>query len=76
MRGKSHGIFLGTHEAAIFEAQGGQIGAGRFSHLSDLRNTAAAIQTRQDAVSLALSRLQGMEPMVGQRVREICQSVL
>jgi hypothetical protein len=76
MRGKSHGIFMGTHQAAIFEAQGGQIGAGGFSHLSDLRATAAAIQTRQDAFNLALNRLQGMMPQIGPRVREICQPVL
>ena len=30
LRGNSHGIFQGTHEAALFEAQGGQIGPGGF----------------------------------------------
>jgi len=76
LRGKSHGIFQGTHEAAIFEAQGGQIGAGGFSHLDDLRATAQAIQSRQDALNLALNRLNGIEPAVASRVREVCQPLL
>jgi hypothetical protein len=76
MRGNSHGIFQGTHEAALFEAQGGQIGPGGFSHLGDLRSTAQAIQTRQDALNLALNRLQGIEPALGSRVKDICQPVL
>jgi hypothetical protein len=76
LRGNSHGIFQGTHEAAIFEAQGGQIGPGGFSHLDDLRRTAAAIQTRQDALNLALNRLNGIDSAVGSRVKEVCQPLL
>src|SRR5438105_3171200 len=76
IRGNSHSIFQGTHEAAIFEAQGGQIGAGGFSHLNDLRQTAAAIQTRQDTLNLALNRLQGIAPSLGGRIRSICDPLL
>jgi len=76
MRGNSHGIFQGTHEAAIFEAQGGTIGPDGFSHIDDLRATAQAIQTRQDALNLALNRLNGIDAAVGSRVREVCQPLL
>jgi hypothetical protein len=76
MRGKSHGIFQGSQEAALFEAQAGQIGPGGFDHLDDVRKTAAAIQTRQDAVNLALNRLQGIDSALGGRLRAICQPVL
>lgn len=76
LRGNSHGIFQGTHEAALFEAQGGQIGPGGFSHINDLRATAQAIQTRQAALELALNRLGGMEPALGPRLRAICQPLL
>jgi hypothetical protein len=76
LRGNSHGIFQGTHEAAIFEAQGGQIGPGGFSHIEDLRGTALAIQTRLDALNLALNRLNGIDTAVGSRVKEACQPIL
>jgi hypothetical protein len=76
MRGKSHGIFQGTHEGAIFEAQGGQIGAGGFSHLKDLQETAKAIQTRQDALNLALNRINGIDPALSPRLRSLCEPVL
>ncbi len=76
MRGNSHGIFQGTHEAAIFEAQGGQIGPGGFSHLNDLRATAIAIQSRQDALNLALNRINGIDQAVGTRIKEVVQPLL
>jgi hypothetical protein len=72
MRGNSHGIFHGTDEAALFEAQGGQIGPGRFNHLDSLRQTAAAIETRQDA----LNRLQGLDGALGSRLKQLCDPVL
>jgi hypothetical protein len=76
MNGDAHGIYQGTHEAALFEAQGGQIGAGGFNHLDSLRQTAAAIQTRQDALNAALGRLRGLDPLLGDRVKQICQPIL
>jgi hypothetical protein len=76
MRGNSHGIFQGTHEAALFEAQGGQIGPGGFNHLDSLRQTAAAIQTRQNALNLALNRLQGLDGALGSRLKQLCDPVL
>lgn len=76
LRGNSHGIFQGTHEAVIFEAQGGQIGPGGFSHLDDLRATAQAIETRQDALNLALNRINGLDSAVGSRIKEVCQPLL
>jgi hypothetical protein len=72
MRGNSHGIFQGTHEAASFEARGGQIGPGGFNHLDSLRQTAAAIETRQDA----LNRLQGLDGALGSRLKQLCDPVL
>jgi hypothetical protein len=76
MRGDAHGIFQGTHEAAIFEAQGGQIGPGGFNHLQSLRQAMLAIQTRQDTLNLALNRINGIEPALGVRLRSICQPLL
>jgi hypothetical protein len=76
MRGNSHGIFQGSHEAALFEAQGGQIGPGGFNHLNDVKTTAQAIQTRQDALNLALNRINGVNPSIGSRLRDVCAPVL
>ncbi len=76
LRGEAHGIFQGTHEAALFEAQGGQIGPGGFDHLNSLRQTAAAIQTRQDALNLALNRIQGIDAPLGGRLRSLCDPIL
>jgi hypothetical protein len=76
MRGDAHGIFQGTHEAAIFEAQGGQIGPGGFNHLESLRQATAAIQSRQDSLNLALNRINGLFPGIGVRLRTICQPLL
>lgn len=76
MRGNSHGIFQGSHEAASFEARGGQIGPGGFNHLDSLRQTAAAIETRQNALNLALNRLQGLDGALGSRLKQLCDPVL
>ncbi len=76
LRGDSHGIFQGTHEAALFEAQGGQIGSGGFDHLDDMRKTAAAIQARQDALNLALNRIQGIDAPIGSRLKSLCDPIL
>ncbi|MEG3627097.1 hypothetical protein [Streptomyces poriticola] len=75
-RGAMHGIYQGSHEAALFEAQGGVIGPGGFNHLGDVLNTARNIQGNRDAVELALNRLQGVGPAVGVRVRMLCDPVL
>src|SRR5215469_3675193 len=76
LNGDSHGIFQGTHEAALFEAQGGQIGPGGFDHLDSLRRTAAAIETRQDALNLALNRIQGINGSLGGRLKSLCDPIL
>ena len=75
-RGVVHGIYQGSHEAALFEAQGGVIGPGGFDHLNSVVQTARAIQTSRDALDLALNRLQGVEPAVGVRVRALCDPLL
>ncbi|KGN39708.1 hypothetical protein [Knoellia aerolata] len=75
-RGAIHGIYQGSHEAALFEAQGGMIGPGGFNHLQSVIDSAAAIQTRQDAANLALNRINGVDPVLGPRVRALCQPVL
>ena len=76
LRGEVHGIFRGTHEAALFEAQGGQIGPGGFDHLNSLRQGITAIQTRQDALNLALDRIQGIDSPLGTRLKSICDPIL
>ncbi|MEU2062375.1 hypothetical protein [Streptomyces sp. NPDC013455] len=75
-RGALHGIFQGSHEAALFEAQGGVIGPGGFNHLGSVLQTAQAIETRRDAAILALNRIQGVEPALGVRVRALVEPVL
>ncbi|MCX5328576.1 hypothetical protein [Streptomyces sp. NBC_00140] len=75
-RGAMHGIYQGSHEAALFEAQGGVIGPGGFNHLGDVLNTARNIQSNRDAAELALNRLQGVGPALGVRVRSLCDPVL
>jgi hypothetical protein len=75
-RGLMHGIYQGSHEAALFEAQGGVIGPGGFNHLASVMQTATAIQARQDATELALNRLQGLDPAISSRVRALCEPVL
>lgn len=75
-RGALHGVFQGSHEAALFEAQGGVIGPGGFNHLGSVLQTAQAIETRQDTAVLALNRLQGIDPALGTRVGALCDPVL
>src|SRR3954447_18236075 len=75
-RGLLHGVYQGSHEAAIFEAQGGTIGPGGFNHLQSVVDSATAIQTRQDAANLALNRINGVDPVLGPRVRALCQPIL
>lgn len=75
-RGVIHGVYQGSHEAAIFEAQGGAIGPGGFNHLQSVLNSAAAIQSHQDAANLALNRINGVDPALGPRVRALCQPIL
>ena len=47
-----------------------------FNHLNSLRQTAAAIQTRQDALNLALNRLQGLDAALGGRLKTLCEPIL
>src|SRR3954451_19676210 len=68
-RGLLSGVYQGSHEAAIFEAQGGTIGPGGFNPLQSVLDSAAAIQSRQDAANLALNRISGVDPVLGPRVR-------
>lgn len=75
-RGALHGVFQGSHEAALFEAQGGVIGPGGFNHLASVQQTAQALQTRVDLANLALNRLAGIDPALGVRVRALCDPVL
>ena len=75
-RGAMHGIYQGSQEAALFEAQGGQIGPGGFNHLGDVINTANAIQARQATAELALNRISGVDPAIGTRLRTLCEPVL
>ncbi|MER7779938.1 hypothetical protein ABTZ21_33830 [Streptomyces sp. NPDC096191] len=75
-RGVMHGVYQGSHEAALFEAQGGVIGPGGFNHLTNVMDTARNIQGNRDAVELTLNRLQGVGPAVGLRVRSLCDPVL
>jgi hypothetical protein len=76
LSGDSHGIFQGTHEAALFEAQGGQIGPGGFDHLNSLRQTAAAIQARQTEVNQALNKLQMFNGPIATRLKTICEPII
>ena len=71
-----HGIYQGSHEAALFEAQGGMIGPGGFDHLQSVVQTTTAIETRLDATNLALNRLQGVDPAIGVRARTLCDPML
>lgn len=71
-----HGIYRGTHEAVLFEAQGGQIGPAGFSHLTSLQEGIRAISTRQDALKLAIDRMNGVDPSVASKVRDICDPLL
>jgi hypothetical protein len=74
--GRSHGIFRGTCEAVLAEAQGGQIGPGGFNHLQSLRNTLTAVTARQDAVENALNQVGGIDPGLAQRIRQILSPLL
>lgn len=75
-RGLLHGVYQGSHEAAIFEAQGGTIGPGGFNHLQSVLDSAAAIQSRQDAANLALDRINGVDPVLGPRVRALVKPLM
>ena len=75
-RGLPHGVYQGSHEGAIFEAQGGTIGPGGFNHLQSVLNSAVAIQRRQDAANLALNRINGVAPVLGPRVRALVKPLL
>jgi hypothetical protein len=75
-RGLLHGVYQGSHEAAIFEAQGGTIGPGGFNHLQSVLDSASAIQSRQDAVNLTLNRINGVDPIMGPRVQAMVKPLM
>lgn len=72
----AHGIYQGSHEAALFEAQGGVIGPGQLDHLGSVVQSATALQRRYNAANLALNRLNGLDTALGLRVRATCEPVL
>jgi hypothetical protein len=74
--GRSHGIFRGTCEAALAEAQGAQIGPGGFNHLQSLRNTLSVVTTRQDALENAINRIASIDPGLSLRVRQMLSPLL
>lgn len=76
LRGTHHGILQGTPEAAIFEAQGGTIGPGGFNHLNSLQAAIQAVQSRRDALTSALGKLNGVNSAVGSRVKDVCEPIL
>lgn len=76
LNGSSHGIFRGTCEAALAEAQGAQIGPGGFDHLQSLRNTLAAITTRQDALENAINQAGTIDSGLAQKIRQILSPLL
>jgi len=76
LKGDSSGIFQGSHEAAIFEAQGGQVGEAGRQHLTSVLETARAIQIRVDALNLAIARVNGVDPALAVRVRDVCSPIL
>jgi hypothetical protein len=74
--GRSHGMFRGTCEAVLAEAQGAQIGPGGFNHLQSLRNTLSVVTTRQDALKSAIDRIASIDPGLSARVRQILSPLL
>lgn len=76
LSGNSHGIFQGTHEAVVVEAQSAQLGPEGFVHIGDLQSTGKAIADRTLALNNALARLKGLDPAVGPRVQQVVKPIL
>lgn len=74
--GTAHGIYQGTHQAAIFEAQGGQIGAEGFDHLGPVVRTLTSLQNARSALLGSLGQLQGIDAPLGVRMRTLCQPAI
>lgn len=76
LQGDAHGILRGSHEAALVEAQGAQVGPEGFNHLNDLAQTGRALVAREDALNQAINKLGVVRMGVSERVRDILQPLL
>lgn len=74
-----HGVYQGTQEAVVAEAQGAELldASGRvFTHLGSLRESANALANREGEIEAGLARLSRIHVPLAQRVREIVQPLL
>jgi hypothetical protein len=82
LAGNAHGIFRGSHEAALAEAQGLKIYKSpakdetAFSHLDDLANTEATIASKEARVNSLLGKIGEDAPGVMTRLKEKLQPLL
>jgi hypothetical protein len=76
LQGDAHGILRGSHEAALVEAQGAQVGPDGFDHLDNLVQTGRALAAREDALKQTINKLGVVRMGVSERVREILQPLL
>ena len=53
----NHGIFRGTHEAVLAEAQGATFSSAAYEHIIDLENTGAALENALDGVGGTIDRI-------------------
>ena len=82
LSGAAHGIFRGTHEAALAEAQGAEIvrntarQAASYRHILSLERDGAAIADRIARIQSILGRIGGVERGAMIRSREALQPLL
>jgi hypothetical protein len=82
MSGSVHGIFRGSHEAALAEAQGLKIYKSpakdqtAFSHLTDLENTENNLAMKESQINSLLGKIGEEMPGVMTRLKEKLQPLL
>lgn len=74
-----HGVWRGTAEAVLAEAQGAQFldGAGRvFNHLASLQSGRDALANRETEIQAGINRIASTDRLAAMRIREIVQPLL
>jgi hypothetical protein len=74
-----HGIFRGTHEAVLAEAQGGQLidAAGRtVNHLASLQNSRQALANREADIQTGLTQMERISRTLSSAVRDVVKPLL
>jgi hypothetical protein len=74
-----HGVYQGTHQAVVAEAQGAVLldsSGAAFNHLGSLQESSRALANRENEIQAGLTRIARVHAPLAKRVREIVQPLL